>query len=284
MNKNIDHLESHIVELLLELQQLEQRITGYPEVESRCNQDGSDEAREYLMQYQHDYIDPFSRNVENLHFAIVTYLDFLKLDDVKEVFKKNFVENFSLEEALSDFVYNDWDAQDYLKYLVNISRFLSVFHFYPYKSESSSVDATSIKIVERVLSNTGVVISNKALIPRSETQVYNAVKEVFEPIFPSCRNPNGKFIQAAKAYVPDILIPEIKVAIEYKYARSAEKLKATMEQVYADVAGYKGHPEYSQFYAVFYVTRDFWGQEKFKRVWEEQGFPSNWKGIYIVGK
>lgn len=283
MNKNIVHLESHIVYLLLELQQFEQRVTGYPEIRNSCNQDGSDEAIEHLKQYEHDYIKPFSRNIENLHFSIITYLDFLKLDDVKKIFMKNFVDDFSFKKALSDFVYNDWDGQEYLGYLINISRFLSVFHFYPYKSESSAY-ATSIKIVERVLSNTGVIISNKAIIPNSEAQVYNAVKEVFEPIFPSCRNPNGKFIQAAKAYVPDILIPEIKVAIEYKYARTEDKLKATMEQVYADIAGYKGHPDYSQFYAVFYVKRDFWGQEKFNRVWEEQGFPSNWKGIYIVGK
>ncbi len=281
MQNNIEHLERHIVEIFHDLHQMERKVVDYPKVKQS---EGTEYTSEELMEYEAKFIFPFKDNVAGLHFAILSYLDHLNLPDVKTVFKNNFINGFSIEKALSETVFNDWDAQEYLEYLVNVCKFLSVFHFYPYKKSSFNIDPTSIKIIERVLSNTGVIISRKPTRPNSEAQVYKAVKDIFEPMFPSCRHPNGKFVRAAKNYVPDILIPEVKVAIEYKYAEDAQKLNATIEQVYADVAGYKGNPDYKLFYAVFYVTKDFWGQEKFEQVWQEQSFPSNWKGIYIVGK
>ena len=80
------------------------------------------------------------------------------------------------------------------------------------------------------------------------------------------------------------MIPELYTAVEYKYAADEQRLKSTIEQIAADVKGYTGDKDYSVFYAVFYVTEDFWGQNKFSKVWDDQGFPKNWIPIYIVGK
>lgn len=103
-------------------------------------------------------------------------------------------------------------------------------------------------------------------------------------MFTGAKSPRSSFIKSFKEYKPDILIPELHAAVEYKYANSAEKLKSTIDQICADVTGYTGDSDYRIFYAVFYVTQDFWGQEMFARVWSEMNFPKNWKAFYIVGK
>ncbi|EPU1022796.1 hypothetical protein ACVUNK_004389, partial [Escherichia coli] len=92
------------------------------------------------------------------------------------------------------------------------------------------------------------------------------------------------FLKSFKEYKPDILIPELFTAVEYKYASTEEKLKSTIEQIAADVKGYTGDNDYNIFYAVFYVTTDFWGLEKFMNVWNENKFPQNWIPVYVVGK
>lgn len=79
-------------------------------------------------------------------------------------------------------------------------------------------------------------------------------------------------------------MPEIYTAVEYKYADTEAKLKTQIDQVVADTKGYTGDTNYKIFYAVFYVTDDFWGIDKFETAWKEMEFPKNWKGIYIIGQ
>ncbi|ENM5752220.1 hypothetical protein V4V53_004047 [Vibrio mimicus] len=284
MKRNISHLEKYIPELLQDCENLERKVidTNQAWGELSCSTDT--EPSEWLIDADRSYIDPFKSNVELLHLAIMCYLDHLNLDEIKLVFKKNFVEGFCINKAVSETVYNDWDSQQYLSYLININRFLSIFDFYPYKGRKSDTDLSHLKVLETVLNNTAVIIHKSGKKPTSEANVYNAVKDVLAPVFPSSMEPNGRFVKIAKNYFPDILIPEIKAAVEYKYAESENKLKTTIEQVCADVLGYSGNSEYEYFYAVFYVKKDFWGQEKFQAVWRENKFPVNWKGIYVVGE
>src|SRR5690606_2163362 len=112
-------------------------------------------------------------------------------------------------------------------------------------------------------------------LPKSETDVYKAVRKVVESVFPSAIMPKSNFLKTAQEYKPDILIPEIFSAVEYKYADSEQKLKSTIAQISDDVVGYTGDKDYRLFYAVFYVTNDFWGAEKFQVAWNEKKFPEN---------
>jgi hypothetical protein len=160
---------------------------------------------------------------------------------------------------------------------------LSVFEFSESDDERYN-RLSGIRYLENVLNNTAVIISNSGTQPRTETEVYKAVKNILEAIFPTSKSPKSNFIKTAKEYKPDILIPELNAAVEYKYASTEEKLKVTVEQIAADVKGYTGDKDYNVFYAVFYVTDDFWGEEKFKQVWKEQQFPKNWISFYKVGK
>ena len=145
------------------------------------------------------------------------------------------------------------------------------------------MELSGVHYLETVLRNTGQIITTSGEKPRSETRVYKAVRSVLEAIFPSAKKPQSNFIKTAQVYKPDILITELYSAVEYKYAKDEAKLKTTIGQIADDVKGYTGDPDYKLFYAVFYVTKDFWGQDRFDAVWSEKEFPSNWRAFYVVG-
>ena len=94
------------------------------------------------------------------------------------------------------------------------------------------------------------------------------------------KQPRSKFIKTAQEYKPDILIPELKTAIEYKYAKSENRLKAIIDQIYADAANYTNDDDYLKFYAVFIIDGNFWAPPKCEAVWKEKNFPPNWIGIF----
>ena len=95
--------------------------------------------------------------------------------------------------------------------------------------------------------------------------------------------PSEPFIQTAKCYIPDILIPSLNCAIEYKYAPTLEKLTRTMDEILIDVNGYSNHDIYKLFYAVFYVKPGIIIKRRFDQIWSEKQFPDNWKGILVYG-
>ena len=206
------------------------------------------------------------------------------MDHYLKLFYKEFGDDPNKPRDSTSFeVDHYWSGEPYSVFLSKVRQFVSVFQF----SESDDeryIRLSGIQYLERVLNNTATIISKSGTQPTSEPEVYKAVKNVLEAIFPTSKSPKSNFIKTAKEYKPDILIPELNAAVEYKYAATAEKLKATVEQIAVDVKGYTGDREYNVFYAVFYVAEDFWGEDKFKQVWKDQNFPKNWMYFYKVGK
>lgn len=165
----------------------------------------------------------------------------------------------------------------------DIRTFLAPFEF----AHSSEIDrllkVAGVRYLENILRNTATIILDLKRDPQSEPEVYNAVKPVIYAVFPDAKGAGSNFLKTAKEYKPDILIPEIRVAVEYKYAQSEKRLKTLIDQICADQKGYSGDSDYALFYAVFYVTADFWGPARFAKAWEDCGFPKDWRGIYVVG-
>ena len=138
--------------------------------------------------------------------------------------------------------------------------------------------------MERVLKNTAPLMRQLGIRPQGEPDVYNAVRGVLKLIFPSSQDaPKGEFSKLFKNYKPDIIVPELSAVIEYKYIDSEEKLKGVFGQIADDVKGYTGNPKLNLYYAVFYLTADFWGQERYRLAWSEFKFPDNWVPIFVVG-
>ncbi|MCE3227937.1 MAG: hypothetical protein K0S32_2488 [Bacteroidetes bacterium] len=143
-----------------------------------------------------------------------------------------------------------------------------------------------LDILENILENTGFILRDRNIIPDREAVVYNAVKIVCEATFPGEAQFDGghhPFYQQAKCYKPDILIPYLNCAVEYKFAKTETDLIRTIDEILSDVPGYSNHSVYKLFYAVFYVKTGIIQKKKFSEVWRSKGFPENWKEIIVEG-
>lgn len=219
-----------------------------------------------------------------MYLSTVNYLDANGLNQSIILLYKIFGDNPEKLKYIEDFNFESFYLGDfYSVFLEKMNAFLSSFEF-TRSNKSNHVRIAGISFLETILKNTQVIIEKNKTTIKSETDVYNAVKSTLEVIFISSKSPKSNFIKTFKEFKPDILIPELYAAIEYKYASNEAKLKSTIEQISADVKGYTGDKDYRVFYAVFYVTQDFWGKDKFKKVWEEQSFPKNWIPFYIIGR
>ncbi|MGS6172382.1 PD-(D/E)XK nuclease domain-containing protein [Enterobacter hormaechei] len=159
-----------------------------------------------------------------------------------------------------------------------MNQFLGPFEFF-----DSNRKETGLLYLENILSGTEFYLNALGITPAKESDVYQPIKQLVNVVFPSSTNASSIFLKPNKQYKPDILVPELKAAIEYKYANSKERLNKNIEEVVSDTQGYTNDANYSFFYAVFYVTQDFIGENRFMETWKQHNFPKNWIPIYIVG-
>lgn len=225
----------------------------------------------------------FEWNLESLYLSSLTYLDEKKLNHCINIFIKIFGEDVTCLKNSDQFVTGEDFMEPQNVFLAKLNVFLSSSEFIESAWEKRERNA-GLTYLKRILENTHLITAKMSISPKTETEVYNAAKDTINVIFSNCKFPQSNFIKSFKEYNPGILIPELFAAVEYKYASSEQKLKTTIEQIAADVKGYTGDNDYNIFYAVFYVTTDFWGLEKFKIVWRENDFSPNWIPIYVVGK
>lgn len=146
---------------------------------------------------------------------------------------------------------------------------------------------TRLDILENILENTAFILNNKGVKPSREFDVYDNVKIVCEATFPKEAQFDGgdhPFYKLAKCYKPDILIPFLNCAVEYKFAATEKQLNKTIDQILEDVKGYSQHEVYKFFYAVFYVKTGIIQKKRFSEMWRSKGFPENWKEILVEGE
>lgn len=271
--------------LLTEAESLEARLGIHIENWALFHHEGEDACVtiDHLIEKDHELMEPFKYLASSLYLSTVCLLDILGLSAYLAQFYQKFGEQFNAKVAAENFVVDHYvSEQRYNKFLLDLQQFLSPLGILD--DVERYIKLSGIRYLETILKNTATIIEKTGITPTSEVEVYKAVKDIFEIIFPSAKFPKSNFIKIAQEYKPDILIPDLHVAIEYKYAVNATKLKATIAQISDDVKGYTGDDDYKLFYAVFYVTKSFWTKEKFKAAWDEKKFPKNWRAFYIVGR
>lgn len=281
----MEYLENRIKELLSKARQLEIKVARHQMDWGEWEiKEEKGHPPQYLLAGDDEFVNPFHEILQSIYLSTICYLDKQNLRHYISIFyqifgndpaRPNYIDAFEIDHY--------WSGEPYSVFLAKINKFLSSFEFTE-SSREKYERISGLQYLETILKNTAVIISKNKLSPKTETEVYSAVRSTLEFVFASSKSPKSNFIKTAKEYKPDILIPELYAAVEYKYAADEQKLKSTIEQIAADVKGYTGDKGYNIFYAVFYVTEDFWGQTKFSKVWSDQKFPKNWIPIYIVGK
>ncbi len=279
MKDEKSYLEINISKLFFELEQLQQKIY-YHQLAEQEHEINNVSPPDWWIDEDSQLTLSHENMIKSLHNQIICYLDMMKLNRYLDVFINKFSEFPNTQEAFNGIDFEPSTGEIYNQYLHELWSFLTPFNFF---KNDLSTKQSGIKYLETILKNTAHIIYGMEKKPKSEAQVYKAVKIVIESVFSSSKQGGSNFLKTAKEFKPDILISELGVAIEYKYAKDETKLKATIEQIAADAKGYTGDKDFNTFYAVFYVTNDFWGKPKFKEVWEENNFPKNWRAFYIVG-
>lgn len=176
-------------------------------------------------------------------------------------------------------------------YGVEESKVTKVFRqaLYPFKAFATldNTHLTGLDYLEKILNSTNRILSDRKIKPTQESEVYSSVRIVVEATFSNTKAsfPGGTKVinQMAQGYIPDILIPDLQCAIEYKFAVSEKDLNTKIDQILADVKGYDNHSIYIWFYAVFYVKTGAISKDRFKKLWQTKTFPSNWKPIFVEG-
>ena len=237
----------------------------------------------WLIDKDDELVKPFEYLATSIYLSTVALLDAEGMHAYLKQFYLRFGEEFDSSKAASEFdIDHYWSGEPYNLFLSRFRQFAAPLDVIG--GADRYLKLSGVQYLETILKNTAAIIHKSGKTPKSEVDVYKSVRHVLEVIFPSAKSPKTNFIKTAQEYKPDILIPELSAAVEYKYAADEARLKSVIAQISDDVKGYSGDEDYNLFYAVFYVTEDFWGKSKFKEVWREKGFPSNWRWHYIVGK
>jgi hypothetical protein len=140
---------------------------------------------------------------------------------------------------------------------------------------SKKLEVNKLKLI---LENTISILSKTNTKVTNETSIYTSVKWVVEITYPAMRSLNkARFIKKFTTYHPDILVPEVSSAVEYKYIRKGEKVEKYLDQIKTDADNYENDPEYKYFYAVVYFEdKADINPAGFKQAVIEKKFPNNW--------
>lgn len=278
-----DHTTKRIQRLLNEAEKLETQVAEHQSTWAQWElKNPSGKYPDWLIEQKIETEDPFIWTLESLYLATICHLDYYGLTEYIKQFYNRFGSSFNLDKRAMDFESNHFSDSSYSIYLVKLRQFLATTG--PWDDTAAYNSLSGIIYLKNILKSTATIIHKQNLTPSGEVEVYKAVRNVLESVFPSSKQPRSKFIKTAQEYKPDILIPELAAAVEYKYADSESRLKTTIAQIADDVKGYTGDDDYRHFFAVFYVKADYWGSEKFRSVWREKKFPRNWRAYYVVGR
>lgn len=178
--------------------------------------------------------------LKRIYLLILAYLEIKGLTTMANTFKKRY------EEKLDDSVFMlnekwiplDESRNNRLSRLGEFEDFLLPFQEFDVFREEKRISGSYL---ENILKNTGFIIEKTNTVVTNETSIYKAILWFIEilfpdsiiglaPIFP------GKF----KKYKPDLHVPELQTAVEYKYIKEGDHPEDYIDEVSVDAQNYKG--------------------------------------------
>lgn len=219
--------------------------------------------------------------LRDLYSMILVYLEGKGLVQYIQTFKDKFGLMIEDEENILKSISLHPEGEEELYILDSFRRFLEPFKSFNYRQKQEN----ELLKLTPILHNTGFIIENSKAGISNESDIYKQVKWVLELYYPSVRRKNrASFIQQFKTYEPDILIPELKTAIEYKYlAKASGNMDEYLDQLKVDSTNYVSDYRYEIFFAVIYIENiAIATPESIEVAWNSKQFPRNWK-LVVAG-
>lgn len=237
-------------------------------------------AHEMDMEYQEEYPgwteSWLKMRLEDLYYLMLAFLEGREMISLLQTFKSKYETIINSEEKLLNSIQIDPEAEwSELTLIVGFKQFLEPFKFF----DNSQEKKDEYFKVTSVLKNTGFILKKIKANISTEADIYKEVKWVLGLYYPTARLKNkASFIEEFKTYSPDILIPELKVAIEYKYIDSpSDNIDEFIDQIKVDATNYVGDPRYDTFFAVVYIEDiSIATPESIEVSWQAKQFPKNW--------
>jgi hypothetical protein len=229
--------------------------------------------------------------IKNVHEQILCFLEMKGLGRWMNRFENEFSEKMNDESFLLE---TDGGSEEHDPELIITQRFrsyLTVFNEFDSTPTTEGIGSNKheydgLELLADVIKNTQHIIENVNHPVTNEASIYNQVEWVLRVIFSSTRRVNkSRFISDFKNYEPDLLIPELRTTIEYKYIKEEKDIATHIDQVKTDADNYKGDPEYDNFYAAFYISsQKIVAEKSILAAWGNKGFAKNWRPFVIYGK
>lgn len=250
--------------------------TYYQELRVYQNEEDQEEYPGYTKSW-------IEEKIKDLYLLVKVYLEVKDVNTLLNSFEKAF-EAFVHDEK-SDLVkavmYHP-EGDDELKIIGDFKRYLSPFKVFDYRHDK---EVETIKLTS-ILQHTDYILKNIDVAVTNEADVYKQIKWILGLYYPRCRLTNkAGFIQEFKTYSPDILIPELRTAIEYKYIKDRkENIDNYIDQVRTDATNYTGDSRYENFIAVLYIKDTAIATHDAIHIsWQQKKFPPNWELVVAMG-
>jgi hypothetical protein len=281
---SIDAIHAAVTRLLVEAERLETSLSHHDwKWEQWKNAHEGQNVPEEFMDEEGELRPRFASALQALYLATVAHIDANQLPGYLDQFYETLGKRFDSKELAELSPSEDWPPYLHSPYLSKLRLFLGPLGI----NAGSDLyrQKAGIKCLESLLENTAHLLKLLKIKPKSETQVSRPVREVVKLMFEGSRNPPaGRFIKTFKYYKPDILVPDLSVAVEYKFIPSLNALNAALAGISDDAMGYTADPQYRLFYAVFYFARSLVSEKRFGAAWAEKRFPKEWVPIYVLAR
>ncbi|RYZ91414.1 MAG: hypothetical protein EOP04_00565 [Proteobacteria bacterium] len=211
-----------------------------------------------------------------LYYKICFFLELKANLSFLEMFKKEFESTIKDETATMESyggLYNDSEPSMIIH--DRFRDFLSVFPEFDYELLNKA-ETNKLRLI---LENTNSILARTKAKVTGEASIYNPIKWLTEIIYPNTRLlGKARFIDKFTTYHPDILVPEISSAVEYKLIRTGKNPGVYIDQIKTDADNYIGDLEYKFFYAVvFFENKSEINPKAFDLAVKKKKFPDNWE-------
>lgn len=219
-------------------------------------------------------------STKRLYYKICYFLELKDIPIYCEMFTSKFKEIIESEKkVLED--YGGWydDSEPSMLIHDEFREFLSSF----VEFDNKLLEKLEVNKLKLILENTNSILNKTNTQITNETSIYSQIRWITEIIYPTTRAlGKARFIKKFATYHPDILVPEISSAVEYKYIKKSENFEKFIDQLKTDADNYDGDPEYKYFYAVVYFEcKSDINKAAFEQAVIEKKFPEAWTIIVL---
>ncbi len=254
-----------------ELQHLEEQITELRALIRRVADFGTEE-QDYA--FEEHYEENLIYNVKQLYITILIYVEGKELSEFALNFRKTFENRFLNNESIlamrivEDFRYNVL-AADLYEYVTPLI---------PLTSKKIKATGDYQKLIG-ILDETPKILHHLKVQPKNESDINRGIRWLLSLYFDIKPSTTSRLIGKFKTYHPDILVPELETAIEYKYAKAKSNIEDYIDQLIVDATNYIGDPQYKNFIAVIYYSKVLTTKKDIERMWTAKKFPKNWERV-----